>query len=197
VNRRKFLRMMTGGAAAAHACSGWSGDASPIRPLPNPRHTCSRAMRLLCVMGIAGIFVAGTGCGRRSESESATQRASMHSAELKVRVGAILPHGWHVLRVEDDPTPIYRPPGKGVLLVLGRPEEQQGPEFKPTGVNLYVMSPEYDDGGELADQDRQTWPAGRIYDGPDCRIYLWAVRNMPDWPTMDHDVIRAVTRVKD
>ena len=131
-----------------------------------------------------------------ASSCTAPRRAADPVAALR----SVLPPGWSILRVEENPTPFYRPAGNGRLIVLARPPRDSGKrgkgDGKPEGIHVYIMAPDYDDGGAdpTKGEETQSWPPHLVYADKIAKIYLWPSASEPEWKSLKEDVLKALKK---
>jgi len=109
-------------------------------------------------------------------------------------VKAVLPQGWVVLKVEEGTYPSYRPQGKGKAVVLG----VSGKKYRKQQCSavLYIMPPDYEDGGEDPTHGQaQSPPARLIARAKNGKLYLWPPNGKAeDWRTMQEDLLKVLLK---
>jgi hypothetical protein len=111
-------------------------------------------------------------------------------------IRAVLPHGWTILKVEDNTYPFYRPKGNGKAVFLGISEKKYLKEH--FSAVLYIMPLDYQDGGDDPTHGKAaSWPARLIATTKTAKLYLWPGSQAEDWKTMQEDLLKALARNSD
>ena len=119
------------------------------------------------------------------------------SQALADAVKKVLPKGWEVIKVEDNPKPVYRPRGEGTGLVVGEMTSNAYGNIQAHACNISIMKPGYDEKLPVPKQEHMNqmamraaeYPSQAIYAGPEGKIFIWP--RIPEaWPTLRDDLLK-------
>ncbi len=122
---------------------------------------------------------------------------SSASQALAEAVKKQLPAGWEIVKVEDNPKPVYRPRGEGTGLVVGEMHYNDFGNVQAHACNIGIMKPGYDEKVAVPRQELMMQMSNRaaetpsqlIYTGPEGKIFVWP--RIPEaWPTLRDDLLK-------
>jgi serine/threonine protein kinase len=119
------------------------------------------------------------------------------SQALADAVTKVLPKGWEIVKIEDNPKPVYRPRGEGTGLVVGEMTSNVNGNISAHACNISIMKPGYDEKVPVPRQEHMNqmsmraaeFPSQAIYTGPEGKIFVWP--RIPEaWPTLRDDLLK-------
>src|SRR4051812_8199255 len=112
---------------------------------------------------------------------------------IAARIRAVLPKGWWIISVERNTYPSYRPQGHGIGVFIGPSELRQ--RKRPYEAAVYVMPPDYDDGGaDPTGGMAQTWPARLVAWNDQMKVYVWGGWNGGQDPVAEVQIRDALVK---